>query len=171
MSEREEELRRRVADSPSDAELLGELARLVGEGRSRKAEAVELWERHAASVEPAARPAALLALGRAQVEARREAEAIDTLRRCTAAEALPEAFEMLGELLRRAGELDEAAGALRRAWELQPGALQPALALVACLDEAGRGEEAQQVLSSIQSAAAGDPAVAALIRQLLHRRG
>jgi Flp pilus assembly protein TadD len=172
VDDREAELRRQLAEGPLDPEVTLELARLVGEQRDRKAEAVELLERHLASVEPEDRPAALLALGRAQVEARRGAEALATLRECT--QTAPDnasAFELLGELLRRAGDLEAAEGALRRAVELQPGALQPQLALVSCLDELGRSDEAQEVLAGIQRSAAGDPAVAALLRELMHRRG
>lgn len=172
MSEREEELRERLAEEPDDPQATRELARLVGERRDRKAEAVELWQRHLKTVGQAERASALLALGRAQVEARREVEAIETLRRCTReAPDTPQAFELLAELSRRAGDLGSAVEALRRAIELQPGALQPQLALVACLDELGRDGEAQEVLSNVRRMAAGDPAVAALLRELMHRRG
>ena len=172
MKERETELRERMAEAPDESEAMRELARLIGAERGRKAEAVELWQSYVETVDAADVPAALLALGRAQVEARREADAIETLRRCTEeAPELPEAFEVLGALLRRAGDLESAADAFSRAAELQPDAVQPLLALVACLDEGGRSAEAGAVLGSIQKLGSGDPAVLALIQELMQRRG
>ena len=115
---------------------------------------------------------ALLALGRAQVEARRESEAIETLRRCTAeASAAAEPFDLLGALLRRAGRREEAAEALRHAIELEPTRLDSRVTLITCLDELGRSGEAQEELDALRALRPGDPAVAALVLELIQRRG
>ncbi len=172
MNDREAELRARLADSPDDAEALGELASIVGAARRRKTEAVELWKRYAAAVAPSRLGDATLALARAQVEARQEGEAIESLKRCS--ELNPDAFDafdLLGELLRRQGQLEEAAEALRRAVRLDPGALRPRLALVTCLDGLGRSDEARAALVEAEKLGEGDPAVRGLIQELMRRRG
>ncbi len=172
MSDREARLRARLAEAPDDAETLGELAALVGAERRRKKEAVKLWKRYAAAVGPGRLGDALLSLARAQVEAREEGQAIESLECCT--EVDPDsfdAFDLLGELLRRDGRLEQAAEALHRAVALDPRALRPRLALVTCLDGLGRSAEAQSALAEAQTLGAGDPAIHALIQELIRRRG
>ncbi len=172
MNDREAELRARLAESPDDPDALAELASIVGAGRRRKTEAVELWKRHAAAVAPGQLGDALLALARAQVEARQEGQAIESLQRST--ELNPEtfdAFDLLGELLRRVGRLEEGAEALRRAVRLDPQALRPRLALVTCLDGLGRTDEARVALVEAQKLGEDDPAVRGLIQELIRRRG
>jgi tetratricopeptide (TPR) repeat protein len=172
VNDREKNLRERISENRTDPDALRELALLIGQARDRKTEAVDVWQRYLDAADAADVSDALLGLGRAQIEARLEVEAIETLRRCTReAPELPEAFETLGSLLHRSGDLEAAAGALRRAAELQPGNVQPLLALLSCLDEMGDSDAAREVLGSAQKIASSDPAVAALIRELLQRRG
>ncbi len=172
MSDREAQLRARLAAVPGEAETIRELAELVGAARNRKDEAVKLWERYAGLVDAVRTEAALLALARAQIEARCEDAAIETLQRCAARTPESfEAFDLLGELLRRDGRLEEAAQALRRAAELDPKAVRPRLALVTCLDGLGQSAEAQAALDEVRRLASGDPAVLALVQELMRRRG
>ncbi|UCF18773.1 MAG: tetratricopeptide repeat protein [Gemmatimonadota bacterium] len=168
----ERELRERLAENPSDPAALLRLARLVGSARGRKDEAVDLWRRYVQLADTSRRAEALLALGRAQIEARRDAEAITTLQRCS--EENPEnveAWDLLGELLRRAGRLDAAVRALGHVVKLDPQAIRARAAMVFCLDALGRRLEAQQVLGDLQRLGGADPAVAALVRELVQRRG
>jgi predicted Zn-dependent protease len=172
VDEREKTLRDRIADSPADAEALRELAARVGAQRGRKEEAAELWRRYVDEVDASRKAEATLALARAQVEARQVSAAIETLHRCTAeAPGSAEAFDLLGELLRGAGELKEAVEALHKAVELDPEAIRPRLALVSCLDALGRSDEAGEQLEAVRALGAGDPAVNALVMELMQRRG
>jgi Flp pilus assembly protein TadD len=167
---REDELRGRL-EVGADPEALRELAALVGRDRARRGEAVELHRRLVETVEESGRGAALLALARAEIEARRTGDAIETLRRCTkASPEMAEAYDLLGELLRGAGLLEEAVGVLRRAAELEPANLRPRLALVVCLDSLGRRDEATRVLQGAAESAGEDAAMQALIREIMHRR-
>ncbi len=63
MTDREQELRARISESPEDAEALRELAVIVGSRRGQKNEAVELWRRFSNVVDPSLLGEALLALG------------------------------------------------------------------------------------------------------------
>jgi cytochrome c-type biogenesis protein CcmH/NrfG len=171
MDDNERLLRDRIAADPRDTTALRQLAQLVGSRRDRKSEAVELWRRHLEVADSTRSAEALLALGRAQIEARLEREAIGTLRRCIADD--PGNFEALctlGELLRRNGEVEAAASAFRRAVEREPDSIAARLGLLDCLDASGDEAEAQSVLKSIQRQAAGDQAIAALLRELMQRR-
>ncbi len=171
MNDRERELRERVEANPTDPEALAELARLVGRQREGKLEAVELRKRQVEAAAAADVADAMMSLARAQVEARRDADAIETVRQLAENEPdTAEAFELLGELYRRIGATEEAVGAFRRAAELQPDAVQPRVALLVCLNDLGRSEEAREVVASIQEIGSGDPAVTALVRQLLQGR-
>jgi Flp pilus assembly protein TadD len=168
--DREEELRRRL-EAGDDPEALRELAALVGRDRARRGEAVELHRRLVRIVEESRRGTALLALARAEIEARRTGDAIETLRRCTeVSPEMAEAYDLLGQLLRGAGRLEEAVGVLRRAAELEPANLRPRLVLVVCLDSLGRRDEATRILQGAAESAGEDAAVQALIREILHRR-
>lgn len=172
MRDKEDELRERLAREPADWEALRRLARLVGSIRGRKDEAVELWSRCLQGADPSERGGALLALARAQIEARSNVDAISTLRRCTA--EYPghiEAFDLLGELLRSTGRFNEAVEALEAAARLDPEAIRPRAALATCLNALGRQSEAQQVLMELQRLGSADPAVAALVRELQQRSG
>lgn len=160
-----------VSDVPEDAATLRKLAELAGAQRGRKHEAVDLWRRYLEVVDPARSGEALLELGRALVEARREGEAVDVLRRCT--EEVPESFDayaLLGEILRQTGELEAAVDALKRAVELRPNDVQPQVSLVVCLDALGRRSESETVLSALRESGAGSPAVRALVQELSQRR-
>lgn len=171
MADRESELRARIAAAPADTEVLRELAELVGARRGSKDEAVELWLGYVDLVGPERTAEALLALGRAQVEARRNDEAIQTLRRC--AEDAPEfypVFDLLGELLRQAGRLEEAVETLQRAVELDASAVRPRLALVSCLDALDRPRDAEAALAAVRALGSNDPAVLALVQELMRRR-
>jgi Flp pilus assembly protein TadD len=168
----EVQLRDHLTQRPSDSEALRELAELVSAERHRKGEAVELWQRYVEAVHADRIDEALLCLARAQVEARREADAIMTLERCTAEDiGLGEALELLGELLRRAGRFEDAVSVLQRAAELDDEAVQPRLALVACFDALERPREAEAALESVRALGQKDPAIAALVRELVQRRG
>lgn len=172
MTDREEQLRDRIARDPSDPEALRQLAERVGAKRGGKDEAVELWRRYVEVVDASQMSQALFRLASAQVRARRDSEAIEILGRCTQiAPDYAEAFQLLGELLRRAGELEGAIGALQRAAELDPEAVGPRVALVACFDALGRQREAGAVLESIRKLGADNPALMALVQELMHRRG
>lgn len=172
MVDREAQLRELLASAPDDVEAVRALASLVGRSRGRKVEAAELWARHARLSDVEDTPEPLLQLARALIEARREEEAVETLRRCSALHpGDPTVFDMLGDVLRHLGRLEEAAEALERACSLDQGSLRPRLALASCLDALGREEEASRILEAVQAEAGSDPAVPALIRELLHRRG
>ncbi|MEE9133167.1 MAG: tetratricopeptide repeat protein, partial [Gemmatimonadota bacterium] len=80
------------------------------------------------------------------------------------------AFDLLGELLRQAGRLAEAVEALQHAADLDPKAVQPRLALIACLDALGRHQEAEAALGAVRALGAGDPALTALIQEVARRR-
>jgi Flp pilus assembly protein TadD len=172
MTDRERKLRERTIEAPEDAEAVRQLAELVGGQRGRKREAVELWSRYLTVVDASQTAEALLALARAQVEARQVSTAVETLRRCVdEAPGEAEAFDLLGELLRGSGDLEAAAEALRRAVELEPQSIRPRLALVNCLDVLGRSDEAGSELEAVRDMAAGDPALNALVMELVQRRG
>ena len=172
LNARETELRERIRERPGDAEALRELALLVGSERTRKAEAVVLWERHLEAVEEGGRGAALMALGRAQIEARRNEDAIESLAEATRADpGLAEAFDLLGELLRGTGRVEEAVSALERATQLDPKNVRARLALVTCLDALDRKDQATRVLQQAAEIGGEDPATQALIREFMHRRG
>lgn len=172
VTKREEGLRARLEADASDQEALVALAELVGRARDRKGEAVELWERYAGLVAPSQVGQALLGLARAQVEARCEDEAIATLERSIAEGAkLFAVYELLGELLRRAGRLEEAAAAFRQANALDAQAVETRLALIACLDALDRSEEAKAEIDALRAIGQDAPAVAALVRELMQRRG
>lgn len=169
---RERSLRRAFERDPSNVVVARELARLLGRRRERRDEVVELWQRHVDAVAGSETVDARMSLARAQIEARRERDALSTLRRCV--EEAPNhspAFDLLGELLRQLGLLEEAVEALRTAGRLDPDAVRPRVALVTCLDALGRREEAQEVLEYLQRKGAEDPRLAALVRELMHRRG
>ncbi len=156
---------------PVGAAALRMKAESVGAERDRKNEAVDLWLRYLEVVEPAGTREALYELGRALVQARRDEEAIDVLRRC--ATEWPESFEahaLLGEVLKQAGDLEAAVGALKRATELSPGDVQPLASLAICLEALGRQSEADAALSALRESSAGNPAVWALMQELLQRR-
>lgn len=171
VTDRERRLRERVRETPEDVDALRELAGVVGNARTRKDEAVDLWRRY---LEVAGREQvgeALLALGRAQVEARRDREAIETLRRCTVEwPTCFAAFDLLGELLRLEGEHEAAVEALQRAVELDPRSLRPRVALVSCFDALGRAAEAETALREVRELDSGDPAILALVQELMQRR-
>jgi tetratricopeptide (TPR) repeat protein len=171
VTDRERRLRERVRQAPEDAAALRELAELVGKARTRKDEAVGFWRRY---LEVAGREhigEGLLALGRAQVEARKEREAIETFRRCTVEwPTCFTAFDLLGELLRLEGEHEMAVKALQRAVELDPSAIRPRLALVSCFDSLGRAAEAEAALDEVRELDSGDAAILALVRELVQRR-
>lgn len=171
MSQREQALRDRLARDPGDSAASRELAELVGAERGRKDEAVELWRRYADVVDIADKGRALLALARAQIEARRERSAIETLIQRSERWPDAEGLDLLGELLRRDGRLQEAAEALRRAIELSPEAMRPRIALITCLQALGRDAEVQRELEALSAVGAVDPAVAALVQELVRRRG
>jgi tetratricopeptide (TPR) repeat protein len=164
-------LRERLREVPEDTTALRELAELVGKARTRKDEAVDLWHRYLEVAGPEHIGEALLALGRAQVEARKEREAIETLRQCTVETSTCfAAFDLLGELLRREGELEAAVEALQRAGELDPRAIRPRVALVSCLDALGRAAEAEAALDEVRELGSDDPAILALVQELMQRR-
>ena len=172
MVDRERQLREKLAGEPDDAEAVRELASLVAQARGRKQEAAELWARYAVLSDNEGTPEPLLQLARALIEARREEEAVETLVRCSALHPDEAAvFDMLGEVLRYSGRVEEAAEALERACRLDPESLRPRLALASCMDALGRPEEAQRILEKVRADASADPAVAALVRELIHRRG
>lgn len=172
MLDREARLREAIAREPDDAGAVRELANLVGRSRGRKEEAAELWARYAELSDVDDTPEPLLLLARALIEARREEEAVEALVRCSALHPEePAAFDLLGDVLRHQGRLEEAAEAFERASSLDPGSLRARLALASCLDALGRAEEAQRILQAVQAEGSSDPAVAALLRELLHRRG
>lgn len=157
---------------PDDAAELRERAEKVGAERGRKQEAVELWRRHLESVGSSQIGEALLGLGRALVEARCVEEAVDVLSRC--AGELPNSFEahdLLGQVSRETGRLEAAVAAFRRAAELGPGEIQPRVALVVCLDALGRSAEADEVIRTLGACSSRDPAIRALLQELLQRRG
>jgi tetratricopeptide (TPR) repeat protein len=171
VAEGERELRARLERDPTDGDALRELVRRVGTDRDGKREVVELWRRHVEAVDGPDEGAALLGLARSQVAARQEEDAIETLGRCV--ERLPDSAEahgLLGELLRRAGRLEAAVEALSRATDLDPDSLEPRVALVACYDALGREREARAALESIRDLGAGNPAIGALVQELMHRR-
>ena len=96
MTDKEQQIRDRIAGDPSDAEALRELAEHVGAKRDRKDEAVELWRRYVEVVDAGETSQALFRLANAQVQARRDPEAIEVLERCTQiAPEYAEAFDLL----------------------------------------------------------------------------
>jgi len=167
----EEELRERVGEVPGEPEALRQLAELVGRHRGRKGEAVEIWLRYVDAAPSSEKAEALLALARAQVEARQNEEAIETLQRCTAEDpGIFAGLELLGELLRQVGRIEEAVGVFERAVEIDWQAVQPRVALVSCFDALGRPREAEAVLAQVRAMGTGDPAVLALVQELMRRR-
>lgn len=165
-------VRERNSNTEDDAATLREKAEKLGSERGRREEAVDLWRRYLHVVEQSKLGEALLGLGRALVAARRDEEAVDVLRRCV--EVSPECFaahDLLGQLLKQAGMLEEAVEAFQRAAESSPDDLQPKLALVGCLDALGRTAEADELIRALAVRGARDPAVGALVRELLQRRG
>ncbi len=161
----------RVSGTREDAAALRERAQLAGAERGRRQEAVDLWRRYLVVVGSSGTGEALLELGRALVEARREEEAVDVLRRCT--EEWPDCFDaygLLGEVLRQTGDLEAAVGALERAVALRPDDVQPKVSLVICLDALGRRPEAEKALASLGERGANNPAIRALVQELLQRR-
>jgi len=156
---------------PADAAALRRKAELLSAERDRKNEAVDLWRRYLEAVEPAGTREALYELGRALVKARRDEEAIDVLRRCAA--EWPESFEvhaLLGEVLKQNGDLEAAVGALERATELSPGDVQSLASLAVCLEALGRRSEADAALGALRESRVENPAVRALLRELMQRR-
>jgi len=155
-----------------NAAAVRERAEKLSAERGRKEEAVELWRRYVEIVEPSKIGEALLGLGRALVEARRDGEAVDVLRRCV--EESPgclAAHDLLGQVLKQSGSLEAAVEAFKRAAELSPGDVQSRVALVGCLEALGRREEADDVIRALGARGVRDPAIGALIRELLQRRG
>lgn len=172
MVDREAQLRESLARTPDDAESLRELASLVGRARSRKDEAARLWARYVELADNEAAPDPLMQLARALIEARRDEAAVDALVRCSTLHPNEAAvFDLLGEVLRYSGRLEEAVPALERACRLDPESIRPRLALASCLDALGREGEAARILEEVQAQASSDPAVTALVRELRHRRG
>lgn len=162
----------RNSKTEDDAATLREKAERLGRERGRKEEAVDLWRRYLQVVERSKIGEALLGLGRALVEARRDEEAVDVLRRCV--EESPECFaahDLLGQLFKQSGMLEVAVEAFQRAAELSPDDLQPKVALVGCLDALGRSAEADELIRALGVRGARDPAIGALVRELLQRRG
>ena len=132
---------------------------------------MELWQRYVETVAEDGLGEALFSLASAQIEARQEADAVATLRRCVEVEPdWAEAFDLLGEVLRRAGELEGAAEALERAASLDPEAVRPRVALATVYDAMGRRDEASELLRSLGRRAADNPALRALVQELMHRR-
>jgi tetratricopeptide (TPR) repeat protein len=171
MKDREERSGGSGAGVPGDAAALRRKAELVGTERGRRNEAVDLWRRYLEVVEPAGTREALYELGRALVQARRAEEAIDVLRRCTMEwPGFFEAHALLGEVLKQTGDLEAAVEALKRATELSPGDVQPLASLAICLEALGRRSEADAALSALRESSAGNPAVWALMQELLQRR-
>ena len=171
MSLTEEELRVRVGVAPRDTEAVRELAELVGRHRGRKDEAVGIWLRYVDAVPSSQKAEALLALARAQVEARQNDEAIETLHHCTTEDpGIFAGLELLGELLRQVGRFEEAVGVFERAVEIDSDAVQPRVALVSCFDALSQPREAEAVLAQVRAMGTGDPAVLALVRELMRRR-
>jgi len=167
----EQELRDRLDETPEDVGVLRQLAERVSHDRGRREEAVELWQRYADAVPESQKGEALLALGRAQVQARQNEQAIETLRRCASEQsAMFDGLELLGELFRQEGRFEEAVGAFEKAVEIDPKAVQPRFALVACFDALGKPREAEAVLAQVRAIGTGDPAVLALVQELMRRR-
>jgi Flp pilus assembly protein TadD len=167
----EKELRDRIEEAPGDAEVLRQLAQLVGRHRGRKDEAVGVWLRYVDAVPGQQKAEALLALARAQVEARQNGQAIETLHRCTAEDpGMFAGLELLGALLRQEGRFEEAVGVFEKAVKIDPKAVQPRVALVSCFDALGRPREAEAVLEQVRAVGTGDPAVLALVQELIRRR-
>jgi Flp pilus assembly protein TadD len=161
-----------VTERAKAVETLRKRAEAASAERGRQDEAVDLWRRYLDVVDGTGMGEALLELGRALVKARREGEAVDVLRRCT--EALPESFEahaLLGEILKQTGRLAAAVEALERAAELNPDDVQALVSLVVCLEALGRRSDAEAALAALRQRGAGNPAVAALMQELLQRRG
>jgi Flp pilus assembly protein TadD len=157
---------------PDDAAQLKQRAETVGAERDGKQEAVDLWRRYLQIAEASQTGEALLGLGRALVEARRSEEAVDVLSRC--AEKMPDSFEvheLLGQVSRETGRLEAAVAAFGRAAELGPDEIQPRVALVVCLDVLGRSAEADEVIRTLGLRGSRDPAIRALLQELLQRRG
>lgn len=170
--DRERRLRERLDAQPEDAQALRELAELLQGQRDRKSEAVAVWRRYVDAVPEDARAEALLDLARARVEAREEEAAVEALGRCLELEPdWVEALDLLGELQRRAGDLEAAVASFTRAIELEPEAISPRVALVACYDALGRGREAHAALQALAELGADNPAIRALVQELMHRRG
>ena len=170
--DRERALRERLDEYPEDTEALRALAELLQSHRDRKSEAVEVWRRYVDAVPEHTRSGALLELARALIEARQEEEAVGALESCLGLEPdSVEALDLLGELQRRAGDLESAVDAFTRAIELEPEAIRPRVALVACYDALGRSREARAALQSLAELGAENPAIRALVQELMHRRG
>jgi Flp pilus assembly protein TadD len=94
------------------------------------------------------------------------------LRRC--ADELPdrvEVHDLLGHVLKQTGNLEEAVVSFQRAVELAPDEVQPQVALALCLDALGRSEDADAAIRALGEHGAKDPAVRALVQELLQRRG
>lgn len=160
-----------VSEQAKIAEMLRKKAEAVSAERGRQDEAVDLWRRYLEVADGTGVGEALLELGRALVKARREGEAVDVLRRCT--KELPESFEahaLLGEILKQTGRLEAAVEALERATELKPDDVQPLVSRVICLEALGRRSDAAAALAALRESSAGNPAVAALMQELLQRR-
>ena len=101
----------------------------------------------------------------------RRAEAVEILRELATEARDPDIYARLGQLSIRAGDLDGAEAAQRRAIELDPASVDCHRALADVLDAKGRPDQASEILKHLVQSCSDDAQLHARLGQVLIRNG